>query len=557
MKKIYLSLLSCMLVYLGNTQWTDKTSVNTMVADRNASDIQTANTNDGRIWIAFYSQNGDKYDMRAQLLDADGNHMFGDSGVLVSNRESGSATFVFNVCVDNDNNLIIAFQVTKGADYECVMQKVSVSGKLLWKKKGVDLGPGLSPYPSTLTTNEIAVAWNNNGKIDYQKVSPDGIAAWATVKEFGGNSTHNVSRAQLLAGAQGRFYMVYQDQFAFPFYTNLFEQKFDNDGNTLWPGAIKISTLTTFTYRYYDVLIEKDTAYVGYYGNPSGSNRFDAYVQKIFPDGSLPWGINGSYFANYSGNNDPFEQTIYIAKKPSSGYIWAVCTITNSLQTKSGVYAQKYDAKTGNNYFGTTAKEVLPISAKLNSLAFCKLSLCSGDPVFLTTNTGNKLTAVKLKDNGDLAWGNNTKVIGASTNSKFRYGFTDFYKGQAVAVWQEDKGNGEMPYAQNITCDGETGLQETIIADDAVKAVLNSGSIKNIYPNPVQNNLTVTITSATQVTTLIYVTDLGGNVMKQFQQTVQKGNNSVQLNVSNLKAGSYFIKVSGMNAISATMFNKQ
>ena len=126
-----------------------------------------------------------------------------------------------------------------------------------------------------------------------------------------------------------------------------------------------------------------------------------------------------------------------------------------------------------------------------------------------------------------------------------------------MAVWQEDKGNGEMPYAQNITCDGETGLQETIIADDAVKAVLNSGSIKNIYPNPVQNNLTVTITSATQVTTLIYVTDLGGNVMKQFQQTVQKGNNSVQLNVSNLKAGSYFIKVSGMNAISATMFNKQ
>jgi len=124
-----------------------------MVADRNASDIQTTTTNDGRTWIAFYSQDGDNYDMRAQLLDTDGNRVFADSGLLVSNKESGSATFVFNVCVDNDNNLIIAFQVTKGSTYECVMQKVSVSGKLLWKKKGVDLGPGLAPYPAALTTN--------------------------------------------------------------------------------------------------------------------------------------------------------------------------------------------------------------------------------------------------------------------------------------------------------------------------------------------------------------------------------------------------------------------
>jgi len=528
-----------------------------MVADRNASDIQTANTNDGHTWVAFYSQNGDNYDMRAQLLDAYGNRMFGDSGVLVNNRESGSATFVFNVCVDNDNNLIIAFQVTKGADYQCVMQKVSLSGKLLWKKNGVNLGLGLSPYPATLTTNEIVVAWNNNGKIDYQKVSPDGVAAWGTAKEFGGNSTHNVSRAQLLAGKQGRFYMVYQDQFTFPFYTNLFEQKFDNDGNTLWPSAVKISTLTTVTYRYYDVLIEKDTTYVGYYGNPSGSNRFDAYVQKISPDRSLPWGTNGSYFANYSGDNDPFEQTIYIAKEPSSDYVWAVCTITNSLQTKSGVYVQKYDATTGNNFFGASAKEVLPISTKLNSLAFCKLSLCGGEPVFLTTNTSNKLAAVKLKDNGDLAWGNNIKVIGTSSNSKFRYGFTDFYKGQAVAVWQEDKGNGEMPYAQNINCDGETGSQASVAAGDIMNAASNPVSIKNIYPNPVQNNLTVTITSIMQVNTLIYITDINGNVLKQFQQTVQKGKNSVQLNVGNLKAGNYFIKVSGKNVNAANMFNKK
>ena len=59
-------------------------------------------------------------------------------------------------------------------------------------------------------------------------------------------------------------------------------------------------------------------------------NRFDAYVQRINPDGSLPWGTNGSYFANYSGNNDPFEQTIYTHHqfKPVPGFILQMLVVT-------------------------------------------------------------------------------------------------------------------------------------------------------------------------------------------------------------------------------------
>lgn len=557
MKKIYTLFLCCATICIANAQWTNKTAVNTVVANVNAADIQTANTNDGRTWIAFYSQNGSNYDMRAQLLDANGNRLLGDSGILVSNRTSGSATFVFNVCVDNNNNFIIAFQVSKPSGYECLIQKVSPAGKLRWNKKGINLGTGLSPYPVALTTNEIAVAWNdNNGKISYQKISADGVAAWSTPKVFGGNSTHNVSRAQVVAGKKGKFYMVYQDQFAFPFYTHLFEQKFDNNGNALWKSAVQISTLTTATYRYYDVHTEQDTTYVGYYGNPSGSNRFDAYVQRINPNGNLLWGTNGSYFANYSGNNDPFEQTIYIAKKPGSDYIWAVCTITNSLQTESGVYVQKYNAMSGDNYFGATAKEVFPISKKLTSLAFSKLSLCSDHPLFLTTSSNNKLVAVKLNQDGEFAWENDFVVIGSSSNSKFRYGFTDVYNGQAAAVWQEDKGSGEMPYAQNITCDGETGPDKTSLNNNQSSS-LNILSIRNVFPNPVQSNFTATITSTVQTNVRIYITDVSGNVRKQFQKNIQQGNNLVQFDVSNLKTGNYFIKVMNENVSTSIMFNKQ
>ena len=131
MKKIYFSLLFCSIVIFINAQWNNNTPQNTLVANANASDIQTANTNDGRTWIAFYSQRGNNYDMRAQLLNANGQRMLGDSGVLVSNKKSGSATFVFNVCVDNNNNLIIAFQFQKDGDYECMVQKINTAGNAL------------------------------------------------------------------------------------------------------------------------------------------------------------------------------------------------------------------------------------------------------------------------------------------------------------------------------------------------------------------------------------------------------------------------------------------
>ncbi|MEP6467963.1 MAG: hypothetical protein ABJB05_16750, partial [Parafilimonas sp.] len=111
MKKVYFVFLFCITAFSVKAQWTSNTLVNTPVANKNASDIQIANTNDGQTWIAFYSQNGANYDMRAQLLTANGTRIFGKSGVLVSTKKSGSATFVFNVCVDNDNNFIIAYQV--------------------------------------------------------------------------------------------------------------------------------------------------------------------------------------------------------------------------------------------------------------------------------------------------------------------------------------------------------------------------------------------------------------------------------------------------------------
>ena len=143
-----------------SAQWNTNIAVNQQISGLVTADMQTASTTDGKLWVAFYHENSGNYDMRAQLFDADGNKLLGNDGVLVSNQPTGSATFVFNVCADGANNLIVGCQDQRSGDMQAVLYKISQSGTHLWSPSGVILGQGLAPYPTALTNNEIVVAWN-------------------------------------------------------------------------------------------------------------------------------------------------------------------------------------------------------------------------------------------------------------------------------------------------------------------------------------------------------------------------------------------------------------
>ena len=131
-------------------QWNTNTSVNLLISGLPTADIQSASTTDGKTWIAFYHENAGNYDMRAQLIDANGYKLLGPDGMLVSNQSSGTATYVFNVCVDGSNNLIIGCQDQRTGTMQAVLYKISQAGTQLWGAGGIVLGGGLAPYPADI-----------------------------------------------------------------------------------------------------------------------------------------------------------------------------------------------------------------------------------------------------------------------------------------------------------------------------------------------------------------------------------------------------------------------
>ena len=346
MRQIYFTFFLVLSTIGCFAQWNLNTSVNLEVAGLNVADLQTANTTDGKTWIAFYNNNAGNYDMRAQLLDAAGNKLLGPNGILVCSQPSGSATFVFNVCLDASNNLLIAFQYEVAGTNSAVITKVNTDGSLPWGSGGVVLGAGLAPYPVVLTTGETAVAWNNNSPstLYIQKISSSGTVVWGSPVAVTVGAS-NTTRGQLVADPNGFFTMVFQKR-GVGISTTPYAQRYNNDGVAQWAAPVQISTLTTSGARYYSIVADGDITYFGYYA--SSGSRFFSYVQRINADGAKPWGEVGSSFSTYSTGSDPYQQTTNIAHVSGSSYVWAVCTYSNTLQSQNGVFVQKFDAVTGN-----------------------------------------------------------------------------------------------------------------------------------------------------------------------------------------------------------------
>jgi hypothetical protein len=395
------------------------------------------------------------------LLDADGNKLLGPDGLAVTTQASGSATFVFNVCMDKNNNLIIAHQVEIAGTPTTVLCKVNMDGSLPWGD-GVVLGAGLAPYPALLTTGELSVAWINwnTNTLNMQKISPSGTPVWASpvIVKVG---TTNTTRGQIVANPGGYFTMVFQKKGTGNSST-IFAQRYDNDGLPQWTAPVQISLIYTAQSRYFSILGDGDVTYYGYYA--SSGSRFFSYVQRINADGTLPWGANGSPFSNYSTGSDPYQQSTNIAHVSGSPYVWGTCTYSNTLQSQNGVYVQKFDAATGAVLLNPLGKEVFPISANMDIQAG-KLALAEDAPVLMSYDVNYKIYATRLNGNGDFVWPGNRVELSSTTaspgNGKLRFCFSDLINNRVVGIWSENRGVENRGYAQCITSAGVLAVKLT------------------------------------------------------------------------------------------------
>lgn len=527
-----LNLLTALLFISINTnaQWTTNTDVNTEVVSYEGEnqDIKSVSLDSGRTAIVFWKalESAVNYELRLQIMDADGNKELGVDGSLISNTIPMS-TFVnyWSLIVDEYYNMYIGVTGTDGAIGFAF--KLSKQGVHLWPSDGVNLGSGYSVTILPLSDGNTIVSWMSETTYTsyIQKFDINGDAVWS--ENLLTDPNGYTVPAALFELSNGDVVSIYHQR-GTGVNSTLFSQRYTEDGSYVWSEPTQVSTTTTAYNYIYSPAQNLDTLYFGYIGKTGV--RFDSFIQRINPDGSLPWGSDG---LDFDINQTDFEMDTRIAIEGDSDYLWAVCTYKNTSQTESGEYVQKINMIEGARMLTENAKQLYAIGTDYTHSG--ELFVYDDNPIFALEKGANDgvsptlIDVVQLTNDGDFAWVEESKPIATNANTnKGQAQLNELFNGQAVVIFVENKGTGENSkiYAQNLI--------------DEVTSINNIGDnkIDNIkYTNPVIESLTI---HSDKEILSVSITDISGRVIIKEQNIHNK---DFRLSTNAWENGLYIVTV--------------
>lgn len=507
-------------------QWTTDTEANTLVSTLSSDDMKAIGASDGSTFIVFWHSVGapENYELRLQVLNSAGEKMLGDEGVLVSDDLPMSTfTVLWNIEVDALDNLYIGVTGTGGGEPAFAF-KMDLQGNRLWGPTGLTVGSGYAVKILPLAQGNVLVSWwPSSGVAQMQQYDPSGQAVWGTPQSVTLGSSNTVV-GNMFELADGEFIVVFHKVLS-GINSYLHAQRFDASGAPVWTAAVQISDQATAFNRDYQGMMIDDKVYMGYFA--SSGTRFDTFLQCIAPDGTMPWGVNGSSFDT---TQSFYEMGPYMAYKEGSGVVWMSSTYTNTSQSAKGTYLQKFDRITGDRLFGDSAFELYPVGSE--SVPVGGMNIAEQGPILLIKegiDNGASPTVLRstyLDQAGQTVWPEGIKDVATFQANKGRIHHTRMIGNQSVALFVEQKSGPAKVYAQNIV-DGEVVLSQNDLDSAIDLSFLNPFSEQIMVSRAGTEPLNVEVFNA-----------LGQKILRNIELSELE-----QYDVSQWVDGLYFLKV--------------
>ncbi|MBK6384274.1 MAG: T9SS type A sorting domain-containing protein [Chitinophagaceae bacterium] len=134
-----------------------------------------------------------------------------------------------------------------------------------------------------------------------------------------------------------------------------------------------------------------------------------------------------------------------------------------------------------------------------------------------------------------------TTIAGSETNRFYNYHDNTLQKG--INYYR----------LKGIDVDGKISYSKVVaIINDATGLLLTT-----VAPNPVQDNMTVSLSAAKAATVQFIISDIAGRPVKQWSASITEGNNSISINASGLAAGIYHLGAMTGDSKTVIRFVKQ
>ncbi len=305
------------------------------------------------------------YDTYLQLLNAGGFEQFQHDGLQVA-KLTNSSTEDYGLDVDAQGNALLAFLDTREAQTQVVTAaKMSPTGAALWGPTGIQLTHGIDAHiPKIAATSDggVVVAWTSNQYVVVQKLNANGQPMWpARNSKYPGvvlgETGANYQLSDLHASDNGSVIVSFSRDKGFRTNRYLYANKLSASGQLMWgSGNVKVWDGGSLQLGNYPPFIPDGNggAVFAWY---SSSPRLQCYVQHILANGTEAFAHNGVVASTNTSNVRVSPAASY---RPSTQEIFLVWEEEDSIQSVSGVYAQKFDS-TGSRQWGDTGLVIVPL----------------------------------------------------------------------------------------------------------------------------------------------------------------------------------------------------
>jgi len=461
-------IMSCAPILMA--QWSSDPSENTPIALTSGEQVlpKIAVDTNGFSYISWFSTETGNYNVRLQRLDRDGNTMWPQNGILVSNKPQDTWITDYDLTVDPSGYAVITFADIRTGQSNPVGYRVSPDGDMMWGANGIMLADdsNFDPSPKVCTTTQgnSVFAWEScpdsgDYVVKLQKISPDGNLLWGagiTLSQSGVDLTVPF----LQPADDDNVYLIWHTETG-PYYApnrGLYVQKLDANGTFMWASNAEIYAPVTEGPVVYLKMCRDDAGGIVFAWYRSiDISHFYSYVQHMAADGTVTMPADGVQTSTSSMRLHMYPAPAFL---PQTQEIVVFFSEQDSNQVMRGMYAQKLDLQ-GNRLWGDEGIELIGLSDN-DYLLFSadgkdNKAICIYQAAVFGSMDA-KMQAVMLDDQGDFVWPEQFIDLSSVQSEKLHNVMTNYYMGQWVAVWEDQRNDAGDIYAQNIQEDGSLGV---------------------------------------------------------------------------------------------------
>jgi len=475
MKKILILLIVGLLILsyapIFTAQWTsdplENTAITTMSGEQALPKI--AIDSNGYSYISWFSNDAGNYDVRLQRLDNNGNTIWPENGIIVSNEPQETWLTDYDLSVGPSGYAVVTFTDIRTGQSNPVGYRISPNGDMMWGQNGIMLANDNnfdpSPKVCVTTSGNSIFAWQSipdsgNSEIRLQKISADGQLLWddgIVLSQSGIDFT-----SPYLLQAEGDYaYLIWHKQTG-PYYApnrGLYVQKLDVDGSFMWTSDVVIYAPVVSGPVVNLNMCRDDSGGIifSWYRAYDGSH-FHCYVQQMDADGTIGMTANGVIASTSTARNHMYPAVAFLDQTQEIIIFFSEQDLDQNMR---GMYAQKLDLQ-GNRLWGNEGIQLIGLSYNDYFLFSANSKDNNAICIYQAAEFGNyidtKIQAVMLDDEGNFVWLEHFVDLCTYQSQKLHNVMTNYYMGQWVAVWQDLRNDYGDIYAQNIQPNGTLGV---------------------------------------------------------------------------------------------------